>query len=84
MADPTEFLQQLSGVGFAVHVETEALGFDIDSFALTWDVFAGVTTARLSPELRQEARKAVMAKMWPEGEGPRHFSNGTQFIIGNK
>ena len=84
LADPTEFLQQLSDVGFTVHVETENLGFDIDSFALTWDVFAGVTTARLSPDFKQKAREAVMAEMWPDGEGPRHFNNGTQFITGSK
>ena len=84
LADPTPFLQQLADSGIDARVETETLGFDVDSFALAWDVFAGVTTARLSPELQQEAKKAVLSSMWPDGEGPRHFQNATQFIIGRK
>ena len=82
LADPAPFLQQLADSGIDAHAETEILGFDIDSFAMTWDVFAAVTTASLSPERQQEAREAVFSEMWPDGEGPRHFRNGTQFIIG--
>ena len=48
------------------------------------DVFAGVTTANLLPERQQEAREATFSSMWPDGDGPRHFRNGTQFIIGRK
>jgi SAM-dependent methyltransferase len=84
LANPAPFLQQLADAGINAHVETEILGFDIDSFAMAWDVFAGVTTASLSPERQQEAREAVFSEMWPNGEGPRHFRNGTQFIIGRK
>jgi SAM-dependent methyltransferase len=84
LADPSPFLQQLIDAGIDAHVEIETLGFDVDSFALAWDVFAGVTTARLSPERQQEAKEAVLAAMWPDGEGPRHFRNATQFIIGRK
>ena len=50
LADPNLFLQQLADAGIGARVEIETLGFDVDSFALAWDVFAGVTTARLSPE----------------------------------
>ena len=82
LADPAQFLQQLAEAGIDAHAETEILGFDIDSFAMAWDGFAGVTTASLSPERQQEARGAVFSEMWPDGEGPRHFRNGTQFIIG--
>ncbi len=84
LADPTPFLQQLADAGINARVETEILGFDIDSFVLAWDVFAGVMTARLSLELQQEAKDAVLASMWPDGEGPRHFRNATQFIIGRR
>ena len=84
LADPTPFLEQLGNVGIDAHVVTETLGFEVDSFAQAWDVFAGVTTAKLSPERRLEAREAVSAAMWPHGEGPRHFRNSTQFIVGRK
>lgn len=84
LADPTPFLQQLADAGIEAHVETETLGFDVDSFVQAWDVFAGVTTANLSQALQKEARDAVFSSMWPDGEGPRHFQNTTQFIIGHK
>lgn len=82
MADPTGFLAQLAEAGIHAHVEREELGFDFDDFELAWEVLAGVTTAGLTPERRQEARTAVQAVMWPNGEGPRHFRNVTQFLTG--
>lgn len=82
LADPTGFLAQLSDAGIHAHVETEELGFDFDDFDLAWEVLAGVTTAQLAPERRQEAKAAVQAVMWPRGHGPRHFRNVTQFLLG--
>lgn len=82
LADPSLFLQQLAAVGIEAHVGTEVLGFDFDSFGSAWDVLAGVTTAHLPPELQQEARHAVRAALYPQGDGPRHFRNLTQFIVG--
>jgi len=73
---------QLADVGIDVRVETEELGFDFDDFELAWEVLAGVTTAQLPPERRQEAKEAVQAVMWPHGRGPRHFRNVTQFLVG--
>lgn len=84
MANPDQFFQQLADVGIDAHVEKETLGFDVDSFAMAWDVFAGVTTARLSTERKQQAKDAALASMWPFGEGPRSFRNETQFIVGRK
>jgi SAM-dependent methyltransferase len=84
LADPTSFLQQLGNVGIDARLETQMLGFRVDSFAQAWDVFAGVTTAKLTPERRQEAKDAVQAAMWPHGDGPREFRNLTQFIVGQK
>jgi len=84
LADPTQYLHQLADAGIQARVETEILGFDFDGFALAWDVFAGVTTANLPPERQQEAREATFSTMWPDGDGPRHFRNATQFIIGRK
>lgn len=82
LADPTPLLAQLADAGIAAHVERETLGFDFDDFTAAWDVMAGVTTAHLAPERQEEAKAAVRAAMWPSGDGPRHFRNVTQFIIG--
>jgi hypothetical protein len=43
-----------------------------------------VTTADLPPERQQEAKDAVRDAMYPEGDGPRHFRNETQFVVGAK
>jgi enediyne biosynthesis protein CalE5 len=82
LADPTVFLQQLAAVGMEAQVEQEALGFVFDTFAAAWEALADVTTAHLTPERQQEAKEAVMAAMYPQGDGPRHFRNTTQFILG--
>jgi SAM-dependent methyltransferase len=82
LADPSLFLQQLAAVGIQARVEQEVLGFTLDTFAAAWDALAGVTTAHLPPERQQEAKEAVMAAMYPQGDGPRHFRNTTQFILG--
>jgi SAM-dependent methyltransferase len=84
LADPAPFLQQLADVGMTAHVETETLGFDYEHFDLAWDVMAATTAADLAPEREQEAREAVKALMWPQGEGLRHFRNVTQFIVGQR
>ena len=83
LADPTPFLEQLAEAGIEARVERETLGFDFASFAEAWDALAGVTTAHLPPERQQEAKAAVMATMYPQGHGPRHFRNTTQFILGH-
>jgi SAM-dependent methyltransferase len=82
LAEPDEFLRQLDAAGIQAHVETETLGFDFPDFASAWDTLAGVTTAQLPPERQREARGAVMSAMYPTGDGPRHFRNVTQFIVG--
>jgi SAM-dependent methyltransferase len=82
LADPTLFLQQLAAVGIQARVEQEALGFAFDTFAAAWETLAGVTTAHLPPERQQEAKEAVLAAMYSQGDGPRHFRNTTQFILG--
>lgn len=84
LADPTPFLAELAGAGIIAHVERETLGFDFDDFTAAWDVMAGVTTAHLAPERQKEARQAVFAEMWPNGDGARHFRNVTQFIVGER
>jgi len=84
LADPAEFLGQLERAGIWARVETEVTGFAFDDFSSAWEVLAGVTTAQLPPERQDEAKAAVRAKMWPDGDGRRHFSNLTQFIIGER
>lgn len=82
LAEPSGFLRQLDAVGIQARVETETIGFDFPDFRSAWDTLAGVTTAHLPPERQQEARDAVMEAMYPKGDGPRHFRNDTQFILG--
>ena len=84
LADTSPFITQLVEAGIDASVEVESLGFDFDDFASAWEVLAGVTTTSLEPERREEAKRAVQAAMWPEGKGPRHFRNVTQFIVGNR
>jgi len=84
LADPSEFLAGLERAGIRARVEIETTGFDFDDFASAWDVLAGVTTAQLAPERQEEAKAAVSAKMWPAGDGPRHFTNSIKFIIGER
>jgi SAM-dependent methyltransferase len=82
LADPQPFLNQLAESGIEARVESEVHDFDFPNFALAWDVLAGVTTAQLSVELRDEAQAAVQAAMWPNPDQPRHFRNTTQLIVG--
>jgi SAM-dependent methyltransferase len=83
LSNPIVFLEQLAAHGIEARVETETLGFDFADFDSAWHTLAGVTTAQLPPERQQEAKDAVIAAMYPGGDGPRHFRNETQFIVGN-
>jgi SAM-dependent methyltransferase len=82
LADPGVFLAQLQAAGIRSQLFEETLGFDFPDFASAWNTLAGVTTAQLSDERRQEAKDAVLAVLYPEGDGPRRFRNVTRFIVG--
>jgi len=82
MADPREFIDQLSTSGIQAQVERQQLGFDFDDFESAWEVLAGVTTAKLPPDVREEAKNAVRELMWKDIEKSRYFHNTTQFIVG--
>jgi SAM-dependent methyltransferase len=82
LADPAGFLAELELTGIRTSVESETTGFVFDDFSSAWDALASVTTAQLPPERQQEAKTAVRTKMWPEGDGPRHFRKLTRFIAG--
>jgi SAM-dependent methyltransferase/predicted kinase len=82
LADPRPFLAQLAQTGIAARVETKTLGFDFAGFAAAWEALAQVTTAELAPERQREAQAAVLVALYPGGDGPRHFRNETQFLVG--
>jgi SAM-dependent methyltransferase len=84
LADPAQFLAQLEQAGISALVEMETTSFAFNDFSSAWDVLAGVTAAQLSSERQEEAKAAVRAQMWPTGDGPRRFSNLTQFILGTR
>jgi len=84
LADPAPFLSQLGDAGVSAAVETENFAFDFDDFESAWNAMASVSAKNLSPEREQEAKAGVMAAMWPDGDGPLHFRNVTQFIIGQR
>jgi SAM-dependent methyltransferase len=84
LADPQPLLTRFAEAGIDARIETELLGFDFDSFAAAWEVLAGVTASQLEPGRQQEARAATFATMYPTGDGPRHFRNETQFIVGTR
>jgi SAM-dependent methyltransferase len=81
LADARPVLAQLGEVGIAAHVERETLGFDCADFAEAWQ-WTGQTSALLTPERLRAAQQAIFAAMWPQGDGPRHLRNVTQFIVG--
>lgn len=83
MANPSDFLDQLSQSGVEAQVETERLGFEFSDFESAWDVLAGVTTANLAPEVQEQARNAVRQLMWNDTDKSRYFNNTTQFIVGH-
>ncbi|MEK6676881.1 MAG: class I SAM-dependent methyltransferase [Planctomycetota bacterium] len=81
LADTSDFLQHLDTAGISARVETETLGFDFPDFKSAWVTLAGVTTSQLPPERQHEAKDATKAAMRPNGDGPCHFRNTTQFIV---
>lgn len=84
LADPTPFLAQLRQAGITADVDTATTTFEFADFEHAWDVLAGVTTAQLEPERREQARAAVRDAMWPDPSSPRVFENRTQFIVGER
>lgn len=82
LADTSGFLRQLGAAGIRTRVEIETLGFDFPDFTSAWETLAGVTAAQLPPARQQEAKDAILAAMYPNGDGRRHFRNVTQFVVG--
>ena len=84
LANSTAFLEQLSRAGIDVEVETETFNFDFDTFESAWEVLAGVTTAELAAERREEAKRSVQDLMWTDPLRPRTFRNTAQFLFGHR
>jgi len=84
LADPGPFLEQLAAAGLDAACEREVTGFNFANFDAAWDALAGVTTAALEPAVRQQARRAVQARMWPDPAAAREFRNTTQYIVAAK
>jgi SAM-dependent methyltransferase len=84
LADPSEFLLQLRGAGLDARCEKVTTTFEFANFDAAWDALAGVTTAALEPKVREDAKAAVRAIMWPDGGTPRTFRNATQLIYATK
>lgn len=84
LADPSSFLLQLEAAGLDVRCDRETTNFRFSNFQDAWDALAGVTTAALEPDIRQQAKAAVRERMWPDASSPREFRNVTQFVAAEK
>ena len=82
LGDPSSFVRELEAAGLDCRVERESSSFEFPDFESAWSTLAGVTAAKLSAERAEEAKRAVMAAMYPDGDRPRRFDNVAQFICG--
>lgn len=84
LADVEPFVAQLAAAGLKAESRLVTTHFRFDDFASAWDALAGVTTAALDADTRERAKAAVRSLMWPQGDGPRDFTNRTRIIAASK
>src|SRR5262245_27598823 len=84
LADPQPFLAQLAAVGLTASYQTDVTSFHFSNFAEAWAALAGVTTAALYASIQEQAKAAVMDRMWPSPSSPREFRNATHIITASK
>lgn len=84
LADLEPFLTQLADAGLEAKSYSVTTRFQFEDFASAWEALAGVTTAALDQKTQDQAKAAVRALMWPDGDGPREFANRTQIITATK
>ena len=84
LADPQPFLAQLAAVGLTAGYQTDITSFQFSNFAEAWATLAGVTTASLDTSIQEQAKAAVMGRMWSSPSSPREFRNATHFITASK
>jgi SAM-dependent methyltransferase len=84
MADPTEFIDQLSAAGMQARVEREPFSFEFPNLQTAWQVLAGVIATRMTPEQQKAAQTEIARVMWPEPTGSHEFRNLALYILGEK
>ena len=84
LADPRPFLAQLAAVGLTAGYQTDITSFQFSNFAEAWAALAGVTTAALDASIQEQAKGAVMDRMWSSPSSPREFRNATHFITASR
>jgi len=84
LADPQPFLAQLAAVGLTASYQTDITSFQFSNFGDAWAALAGVTTAALENSIQDQAKSAVMDRMWSKPSSPREFRNATHFITATK
>jgi SAM-dependent methyltransferase len=84
LADPRPFLTQLAAVGLTPSYETNITSFQFSTFAEAWAALAGVTTAALDTSIQEQAKGAVIDRMWSRPSSNREFRNATHFITASK
>ncbi len=84
MADPGEFLDQLSAAGVQARVERESFTFEFPNLESAWQVLAGVVATRMSADQQRAAQTEIARLMWPEPAGAHEFHNVALYIVGEK
>jgi ubiquinone/menaquinone biosynthesis C-methylase UbiE len=84
LGNPHPFLAQLAEAGIDATADELDVVFEFAGFDDAWATFAGVTASRLSPELQEEARSAIRAELYPDGDGARLYRNVAIFLTGTK
>jgi ubiquinone/menaquinone biosynthesis C-methylase UbiE len=84
LGNPAPFLAQLADAGIDASAEEMDVVFEFASFDDAWTTFAGVTASKLTPELQEQAKAAIRAELYPDGDGPRLYRNVAIFITGAK
>jgi enediyne biosynthesis protein CalE5 len=84
LADPEPFVAQLAALGLSASYETDITSFQFSNFADAWAALAGVTTAALATSTQDQAKAAVIDRMWSRPSSPREFHNATHFITATK
>jgi SAM-dependent methyltransferase len=84
MADPSEFLAQLSVAGMPARVEREPFTFEFPNLETAWQVLAGVVSTRMSSGQQAAAQDEIANLMWPEPAGSHEFQNMALYLVGYK
>ena len=84
LADPEPFLAQLAAAGLTASYETEVTRFQFPNFAQAWAALAGVTAAAMDVAIQDQAKAAVMERMWARPSLAREFRNAAHFITAAK